>query len=94
MVVEPGANTVAIKSVVKEHINGAQVTRQHEKELKFRLPSSESNKFVGKICYTIRLHVMKLGYFLSVAFIYFRLNVFCATFQCDLTNSSTVCRSS
>ena len=53
MVVEPGANTVTIKRVVKERINGAQVTRQDGKELAFRLPSSESDKFGGKIFYTI-----------------------------------------
>ena len=52
IVVEPDANTVAIESAVKERINGAQVARQHGKELAFRLPSSESNKFEGKICYT------------------------------------------
>ena len=52
MVVEPDANTVAMESVVKERINGTQVARQHGKELAFRLPSSESDKFGGKICYT------------------------------------------
>ena len=52
MVVEPDANTVALESAVKERINGAQVARQHGKELAFRLPSSESDKFGGKICYT------------------------------------------
>ena len=52
MVVEPYANKVAIKSAVKERINGAQVARQHGKELAFRLPSSESDKFRGKIYYT------------------------------------------
>ena len=51
MVVEPDANTVAIESAVKERINGAQLVRQHGKELAFRLPSSESNKFGSKICY-------------------------------------------
>ena len=52
MVVEPDANTVTINSVVKERINGAQVARQHGKELAFRLPLSESDKFGGKICFT------------------------------------------
>ena len=52
MVVEPDANTVALESAVKERINGAQVARQHGKELAFRLPSSESDKFGDKICYT------------------------------------------
>ena len=52
IVVEPGANTVAIESAVKERINGAQVEGQHGKELAFLLPSSESDKFRGKICYT------------------------------------------
>ena len=52
IVVEPDANTVAIESAVKERINGAQVARQHGKELAFLLPSSESDKFEGKICYT------------------------------------------
>ena len=51
MVVEPDANTVKIKSAVKEHIHGAHVARQHRKRLVFRLPSSESDKFEGKICY-------------------------------------------
>ena len=36
MVLEPNANTVTIESVVKEHINGAHVARQHGKELAFR----------------------------------------------------------
>ena len=53
MVVEPDANTVTIESAVKERINGAQVARQHGKELAFRLPLSESDKFGGKICCTI-----------------------------------------
>ena len=52
MVVEPNANTVAIGSAVKKRINGAQVARKHRKELAFRLPSSESDKFGGKISYT------------------------------------------
>ena len=52
IVVEPDANTVAIESAVKERINGAQVARQHGKELAFRLPLSESDKFGGKICFT------------------------------------------
>ena len=51
MVVEPGANTVAIESAIKERINGAQVARKHGKELAFRLQPSESDKFGGKICY-------------------------------------------
>ena len=51
MVVEPDANTVNIESAVKEHINGAHVARHHRKRLVFRLPSSESNKFEGKIYY-------------------------------------------
>ena len=86
MILEPGANTVAIKSVVQDRINRAQVSRQYGKELAFRLPSSECNKLGGKICYAIRSHVMKLVYSLSVACVYFCLNVFCATFQCDLNN--------
>ena len=49
MVVESGANTVAIESAVKERINGAQVEGKHGKELAFLLPSSESDKFRGKI---------------------------------------------
>ena len=52
IVVEPDANTVAIESAVKERINGAQIARQHGKELAFRLPLSESDKFGGKICFT------------------------------------------
>ena len=52
MVVEPDANTVAIESAVKKRINGAQVARKHRKELAFRLPSSESDTFGGKISYT------------------------------------------
>ena len=51
MVVEPGANTVAIESAIKERINGAQVARKHGKELAFQLQPSESDKFGGKICY-------------------------------------------
>ena len=94
MVVEPDANTVTIESAVKEHINGAQVARQHGKELAFRLPSSESHKFEGKFVILIRLHIKKLVHSLFFACIYFPLNVFCATFQCDLNNGSTVCHSS
>ena len=90
MVAEPGVSTVAIERTVKERIYGAQVARQHGKELAFRLPSSESDKYGGRICILIRAHVMKLVYSLSVAGIYFRLDNFCATFQFDLTNSSTV----
>ena len=52
MVVEPDANTVAIESAVKKRVNGAQVARKHGKELAFRLPSSESDTFGGKIRYT------------------------------------------
>ena len=52
MVVEPEANTVAIASAVKKRIKGAHVTIKHGKQLEFQLPSSESNKFGGKICYT------------------------------------------
>ena len=52
MVVEPHASTVAIKTVVKKFINGTQVARQHGNKIVFRLPSSESSKFGGKICYT------------------------------------------
>ena len=94
MIVEPGVNTVAIESAVKEHVNGAQVARQHGKELVFLLPSSESDKYGCKISILIRAHVMKLVYSLSVAGIYFCLNVFRATFQYDLTNSSMVFRNS
>ena len=94
MIVELGVNTVAIESAVKEHINGAQVARKHGKELVFLLPSSESDKYGCKISILIRAHAMKLVYSLSVAGIYFRLNVFRATFQYDLTNSSMVFRNS
>ena len=52
MVVEPGVNTAAIENAVKERINGAEVARYHGKELAFQLPSSESNKYGSKICYT------------------------------------------
>ena len=52
MVVEPDANRVAIESAVKKRINGAKVPRKHRKELAFQLPSSESDKFGSKICYT------------------------------------------
>ena len=86
MIVELGVNTVAIESAVKEHINGAQVARKHGKELVFLLPSSESDKYGGKIFIVIRAHVMKLVY----SPVIFRLNVFCATFQYDLTNYSMV----
>ena len=82
MVVEPGANTTAIKSVVKERINGAQIVRQHGKELAFRLPSSESNNFGGKVCYTITSHVMKLVISFRCIYI-FCVNAFRVTFQCD-----------
>ena len=52
MVVEPEANTVAIASAVKKRIKGAHVAIKHGKQLEFQLPSSESNKFGSKICYT------------------------------------------
>lgn len=54
MVLEKNADILAIQNTVKEVIPTAEISRHHGKELAFRLPLAEVNKFPG-MCINIVL---------------------------------------
>ena len=58
MVVEPDCDRLKVSDLVSAHVPGAEVSREHSKELAFRLPLKDVDKFPGSVFVSCTVHFL------------------------------------